>query len=261
MITRAISAIVGLLIVYATWYFFAASGLVVFCSIFSLLATIEFSLMVEQHNKLIRTLFIILAFSFYLLFTFVSHSFFIFLIYFIALSSYFTLFSNYSNEVRGLKLNSWLVGIVYCGALAGTVTSGILLKGHSFFIALFILSFGTDTFAYFGGRLFGKHKLAPQISPNKTIEGSLTGLVFASICGYFFLSQLDHSGSHLILALCCILASLFSQAGDLFESMIKRNSGVKDSGKLMPGHGGILDRIDGLLFVAPPLYLWMLYFT
>lgn len=261
MFLRAISAIIALLLVYFTWYFFKVDGLVTICIFGALKSILEYARMIEQENKVARYFFTIITFSFFLVFTFLSQSFFVFLISFMTLSTYFTLFTKYSTEMRGLNLNSWLTGLVYAGALTGTVTLGLRNFQHNFFIALFILSFGTDTFAYLGGRLLGKHKLSPLISPNKTIEGSVAGLIFGSGLGYLYLSQMEYQNSSLILILCCILASLFSQAGDLFESMVKRNSGVKDSGKLMPGHGGVLDRIDGLLFAAPPLYLWMLFFT
>jgi phosphatidate cytidylyltransferase len=99
--------------------------------------------------------------------------------------------------------------------------------------------------------------LAPKISPKKTVEGAGVGLIVGSLIGYWYLSGLNHSSPSWVIALTCLSASLFSQVGDLFESTIKRYSGVKDSGKLLPGHGGVLDRIDGLLFAAPVVYIWM----
>jgi phosphatidate cytidylyltransferase len=98
-----------------------------------------------------------------------------------------------------------------------------------------------------------------MISPGKTREGALVGLLGGAVSCFFYLKSAMPPQSLPLLLMTCILASLFSQVGDLFESMLKRHSGVKDSGKILPGHGGILDRIDGLLFAGPIIYLWMVF--
>ena len=110
-----------------------------------------------------------------------------------------------------------------------------------------------DSFAYFAGRSFGKHKLAPEISPGKTIEGVIGGLFGTLIVSTLLAFQvLDLSGKMAAFwVLASLLAAAFSVAGDLFESRLKRIAGVKDSGSILPGHGGILDRIDGLIPAAP----------
>ncbi len=114
-----------------------------------------------------------------------------------------------------------------------------------------------DTAAYFGGRAFGKHKLAPNISPKKTVEGFVFGLVGAVLFGYICytvgLVRLDIS---LVVGL---TAGTFGQLGDLVESRIKREAGVKDSGTLLPGHGGLLDRFDSLMTTAPIVALYLLF--
>ncbi len=120
------------------------------------------------------------------------------------------------------------------------------------------IAFGSDTVAYFFGRAWGKHKLYPEVSPKKTWEGSVGGLVggVLSTCGFGSLWLLpDLPLAHAIPL--GILGSAAGQIGDLVESMCKRGYGVKDSGNLLPGHGGMLDRIDGLLFVAPVVYLYL----
>lgn len=121
------------------------------------------------------------------------------------------------------------------------------------FFMLFVLWAG-DSCAYFVGTLIGRHKLLPEISPNKTLEGAVGGLAGSLLAGFFsrtiFMSEL--SAAH-CFALSLALA-LAGQIGDLCESTLKRNAGFKDSGNLLPGHGGILDRIDSLLFAAPVLY-------
>lgn len=120
--------------------------------------------------------------------------------------------------------------------------------------ALFIV-WATDIGAYLVGRKLGKNKLAPHISPNKTIEGSLGGIFCALLVStsYFFIYPSDFSfGMTVLLA---ILISISGQLGDLVESAFKRHYQIKDSGKILPGHGGILDRFDSILFAMPVLYL------
>jgi phosphatidate cytidylyltransferase len=111
----------------------------------------------------------------------------------------------------------------------------------------FIVTWATDIGAYFAGRRFGRRKLAPAISPNKTVEGLAGGILAATLFGgaWAFATGLGPS----LLALAPVLA-IAAQAGDLFESGMKRRAGVKDSGKWLPGHGGVLDRLDGLVPVA-----------
>ncbi|GAE91590.1 phosphatidate cytidylyltransferase [Gracilibacillus boraciitolerans JCM 21714] len=123
---------------------------------------------------------------------------------------------------------------------------------YIFYAILVILS--TDTGAYFFGRTFGKHKLWPQISPNKTVEGALGGIVVACIVAVIFQYFYNVHDSLLLVIVVTIIASIFAQIGDLVESAIKRHYNVKDSGKLLPGHGGILDRFDSWLFVFPLLH-------
>ncbi|RDW17806.1 phosphatidate cytidylyltransferase [Oceanobacillus chungangensis] len=122
------------------------------------------------------------------------------------------------------------------------------------FYAFFII-WSTDTGAYLFGRAFGKRKLWPTISPNKTVEGAIGGIVLACVIAVIF--HLIHPFPHSLLIVIgvTILASIFGQIGDLVESALKRNYGVKDSGKILPGHGGILDRFDSLLFVLPILHI------
>ncbi len=116
-----------------------------------------------------------------------------------------------------------------------------------------------DTGAYFAGRSLGKHKLAPRMSPNKTWEGAIGG-IFASLLGAAAL-RVFYGNAFMewpLVIVCSVFGGIFGQLGDLTESSFKRFSGVKDSGKIFPGHGGFLDRIDGLLFAAP--IIWFLLY-
>lgn len=131
---------------------------------------------------------------------------------------------------------------------------------------VFLIGFGSDTFAYFAGRLFGKHKLAKELSPKKTIEGSIGGIIGAMILcavyGYFMFKsgKIEDLSKLKWLILMGGVGSILSQIGDLVASAIKRQTGIKDFGKLLPGHGGILDRFDSNFFTAPFVYFIMTIF-
>lgn len=142
--------------------------------------------------------------------------------------------------------------------LAVAFSSMVLLRdlpqGGLLFLLPFIGSWVCDTFAYFTGRLFGKHKLAPLVSPKKTVEGSLGGILFAVLAFLLYGYILSYRGAaphYLALALCGLLVSVVSQIGDLALSAIKREYGVKDYSNLFPGHGGVLDRFDSVLATSP----------
>jgi phosphatidate cytidylyltransferase len=154
-------------------------------------------------------------------------------------------------------------GVVYVGGLMAALP--LLHRGAgppfhpgagSAWVALAIaVTFANDTGAYFVGRAFGRHKLAPSISPGKTIEGAVGGLAAALtltfVAGWTLMPELSVRDRLAI----GVVASVVGPAGDLVESLIKRGAGVKDSGRSIPGHGGILDRIDALLFVGAYVYL------
>lgn len=120
-------------------------------------------------------------------------------------------------------------------------------QGLELLLWIFIVTWTTDIGAYFAGRAIGGPKLAPRISPNKTIAGLVGGMISAGLAGYAWAELMSLSAALLWLA---PLLALAAQAGDLFESGMKRKAGVKDSGNWLPGHGGALDRLDGLVVVA-----------
>ncbi|SES76040.1 phosphatidate cytidylyltransferase [Oceanobacillus limi] len=130
----------------------------------------------------------------------------------------------------------------------------IASDGLSLIFFVLLVVWATDTGAYFSGKSFGKNKLWPQISPNKTIEGAIGGIILATIVGvtYYVIFPLSYSISIIIIV--SVLVSIFGQIGDLVESAFKRHYDVKDSGNLLPGHGGVLDRFDSLIFVFPMLH-------
>ena len=126
---------------------------------------------------------------------------------------------------------------------------------RAYLLLPFILSFACDTFAYFAGMAFGKHKLAPKVSPKKTIEGSIGGMAGNVVCGLIFAFVMDRwfggSIGYGAMALLALLCSIVAQVGDLSFSLIKREFGIKDYGHLFLEHGGVLDRFDSVLFVTP----------
>ena len=131
--------------------------------------------------------------------------------------------------------------------------------GEYLYLLIFISAWVTDTFAYFTGRFFGKHKLIEEISPKKTVEGSIGGTLFCILSyllfGFIVGREFDITPNYPVLALSALVVSLVAQIGDLIFSLIKREHGIKDYGKIFPGHGGMLDRIDSIIPVAFMLYI------
>ncbi|MBI4188539.1 MAG: phosphatidate cytidylyltransferase [Chloroflexi bacterium] len=155
-----------------------------------------------------------------------------------------------------------MAGILYIGwLLSYLVALRYIDNGRNWvFFALFT-TFAYDTIAFFTGRTWGKHKLAPRISPSKTWEGVVGGVTGAIIISLLFIlpTPLSLGLNWRQAILLGILVSVFSQLGDLVESLLKRNMGAKDSGRLMPGHGGILDRIDSLIFAGVIVYYYAIW--
>lgn len=131
-------------------------------------------------------------------------------------------------------------------------------RGEILFWIIMLGTWASDTFAYFAGSAFGKHKLCPTVSPNKSVEGAVAGFigcVAVIVCGMHYLNTANvFYGSALLSVLLGLGVAIFAPLGDLVESILKRNFGVKDSGKIFPGHGGVLDRCDSLLFAIPVGY-------
>ncbi len=159
------------------------------------------------------------------------------------------MFVEWSRMVRGWGLH-WIVG----GFLYALLPAAALLwirerADHTLFLLLwvFIVTWSTDIGAYFAGRAIGGPKLAPAISPNKTWAGLIGGMIAAAVLGGVWATTTGLPGALIWLA---PLFAAGAQLGDLFESWLKRRAGVKDSGDLLPGHGGVLDRLDGLVVVA-----------
>ncbi len=158
---------------------------------------------------------------------------------------------------------TFVAGAVVPYLLTALVRLNSFDKGRVFILLPFVIAFLSDTGAYFTGRAFGKHKLAPVISPNKTIEGVIGGVLGATagVAVYCLVLQLAFKMEvkYLLVLLYGILGSVAAVFGDLCFSAIKRQAGIKDYGKLFPGHGGILDRFDSMTVVAPLVEILMLF--
>lgn len=178
---------------------------------------------------------------------------------FIILAYLVYLFSLAVVERGELKLSTVAQVFAWVTYIVSSFTAATLIRyidGGIYCVALiFIASWICDVFAYITGSLFGRHKLIPEVSPKKTVEGSIGGIVFATAAFVLYGFLIGHlvenvTPNYLILALSGILLSVVSQVGDLVASLLKREHGVKDYGKIFPGHGGVLDRFDSVMAVS-----------
>jgi phosphatidate cytidylyltransferase len=165
---------------------------------------------------------------------------------------------------KNLKIDSfskfaYLIGyIILPFVIITKIPFGIKGYNPNILISIFILIWTNDTFAYLVGKSIGKHKLFERISPKKTIEGFIGGIIFAIIASYFiskYFLKIPEKNTF-IWFIIAFIVGVFGTIGDLVESKFKRIAEVKDSGKIMPGHGGVLDRLDSVIFVAPIIFLF-----
>lgn len=177
------------------------------------------------------------------------------------------LFRNKASAIQ--NLGATLLGIFYIGIFSSALigirefysdSPFIYDRGGFIIISILFSIWICDSAAFFLGTAFGRHKLFPRVSPNKSWEGAIAGFVFAALSmialKFFLVDFLDWRD---VIAI-GLSVGIFGQMGDLIESLIKRDAGVKDSSSIIPGHGGIFDRFDSLFFTAPIVYLYMLYF-
>lgn len=254
---RLISAFCALAILFGTYYFLGSTGLVILCCLMSLVAAVEYSAFFE------KTSIWLVAFLFFDAAIFLTHVFYpqytlaLLVGSFACLTSLgIVLFRHQDPKFVLGKIQWTLWGLVYTGLFPSLCVHFLYEKGWSILMYLLITVFLGDTLALFFGRFFGGPKIFPNISPNKTVSGSIGGLLGSVTFGSVFLfkfSQVPHLWQMILISLCI---GFFAQFGDFFESLIKRVSGKKDSSQLMPGHGGFLDRLDGVYFGSAVLYFF-----
>ena len=176
-----------------------------------------------------------------------------------------SLFSRREMNTAMGDVSATVLGVVYVAFLAGFLIGVRMIQDQGIasrlLTAFFLMVMMADTGAYYAGRAMGRHKLAPRISPGKTIEGLIGGLVFAAaagpLCVLTFFTELPLAHSIILGASIGVVGPV----GDLAESLLKRGAGVKDSSGLLPGHGGVLDRLDSILFCAPLIYFYARFFA
>lgn len=257
--TRILSAIVGISIIFTIIYAGGMfwQGLVL---LLALIAYYEYLQMMRHKNYLPLTIAGYLLLIFWLFSQQLGEWFypcFFFLIIIIVIN---TVFKYPQLKVINTALSFF--GACYLGFLFSfAMRMGDLEKGSLAVLLALLLTWASDTGGYFGGRFWGKHKMAPLLSPNKTWEGAIGSIVLTSITAVlFFIFAEMKINIWAYVVLLGILASIMAQFGDLFISGIKRYFAVKDTGKIIPGHGGILDRFDSFLLVVPLVfYYWSLF--
>jgi phosphatidate cytidylyltransferase len=169
------------------------------------------------------------------------------------------LFDNKIVKIDSFSKYIYLLGYIILPFVIMTkIPFGINGYNPKILISIFILIWTNDSFAYIVGKSIGKTKLFERISPKKTIEGSIGGIVFSVIAGYLISKYYIQIAERnmFIWIIIALIVGFFGTIGDLIESKFKRLAGVKDSGKIMPGHGGVLDRLDSVIFVAPIVFLF-----
>lgn len=163
-------------------------------------------------------------------------------------------FLNSTVTITGVFYVSWLLSHLI-------LIRDLPIYGKNYVFILFFCVWALDIFAYIFGMKFGKHRLAENISPKKSIEGSIAGFIFAVLASVFFHYIFKTNFGLKNSLYIGVIIGIFGQIGDLFESLIKRSANEKDSGNILPGHGGVLDRFDSIIFTAPLFYYFVKFFV
>ncbi|MCC6137512.1 MAG: phosphatidate cytidylyltransferase [Bdellovibrionaceae bacterium] len=258
MLSRWVSALIAATILFSTTYFFGSLGVVLLSTVVVIVALCEFTFLFSKSNAW-SAVFIATSLAVYathmLYPTYTTPA---LLLAFVVLASKGVVFYANQEATQTYTNIEWtLWGVIYCALFPALTLQLTLTLGWKLFYFLGITVFLGDSFALFTGMIVGGKKIFPKISPKKTISGAIGGLVGSCLFGVgfmYFASPTPIDIPHWILI--CVTIGFFAQFGDFFESLIKRYSGKKDSGKLMPGHGGFLDRIDGAYFGSVILYIY-----
>ena len=261
--TRLISGI-GLLIVAILAFYIGNLPLIILSALISVIGLFEFYRALGLDKKNIAYLGYAYSLIYYCLIYFKLNQYVFFSVIaflLVIFAIYVFTFPKYKTE----EISLIFMGVMYIPILFSYVyNTRTFDDGHYLAWLILISSWGSDTCAYAVGSLFGKHKIAPVLSPKKSVEGSIGGVLGAALIGGIFGAILS---GHFISTLSpvfncaasCAIGSVISQVGDALASAIKRNHNIKDYGNLIPGHGGILDRFDSMIFTAPAIF-FAIYF-
>ena len=265
MAIRIISAIIGLLLLALVMFsgeavFVGAVSVLSFVAVYEILKTYG-----HEKNKLFLTMGLLTSIVFAIRLYFIPYKYVLLFVLLVIVSYVFYMLlnhENFSSKDLFTMLSSTLA-IPFVFSTLGYIRIG---DNGEFLVWMPLLSaWLTDTFAYFGGFFFGKHKLCPKISPKKTVEGAISGTIGA-VAGYIVYAILlkniwGYDVFILNFAIIAFVTSILSQMGDLLASSVKRENNIKDFGNIMPGHGGVLDRFDSLLFTSPCIFICLKIFT
>ena len=255
--TRLISGIILVIVLIAT---VGTGGNVLFglLAVVSLIGLTELYKVIEVQNKLLGFAGYLAAVAYYvILYTgklqYMTLLAIVFLV--LVMAVYVFTFPNYRSE----QVMTVFFGLFYVAVMLSYIYQTRMLEDGGIVVWLiFLSSWGCDTCAYCAGMLLGKHKMAPKLSPKKSVEGGIGGVLGAALLGALFALAVNQwAGAQagvMEYAIICGVGGMISQVGDLAASAIKRNHDIKDYGKLIPGHGGILDRFDSVIFTAPIIY-------
>lgn len=252
--TRVLSALGALVAVYALWHFLGPLGFKVLCSVAVFVGGLELiRILFRPGDNLHRGTFYFFILCIYALSSLHPARAAIVFAFFSICFCLISLLSQKKfddlNALTSFQARS-VMGFFYIGLIPSFAVQILdLPQGTLWFLTLLSVVFAGDIGAYAAGLTLGRRKLMPQISPKKTVEGAVGGLLASVLAGAVLSRWLGHSIVE--VAVLAAVAGLIAQFGDLFESQLKRAADVKDSGRIMPGHGGILDRVDGVLFASP----------
>ena len=272
--TRLISGSVYVALIVLVLSLSMVWGLWILLSFFAVAGIIEFNRLTSVNRPYIFRIVLDCAAAVWLLYATaqygmaISHGLAIFLPYLLYLLYVVCRSTFLPHQAMLPSLSNSLIGQLYIAVpLALTIRLTLVVDPFSsmtqynglLLLAIFIFIWVNDTGAYLVGSRWGKRRLAPSISPKKSVEGSIGGLLLVLLSAVILRLLLFPELSWLRILLIAVVVAIFGTIGDLFESSLKRRAGVKDSGKLIPGHGGILDRIDSLLLAVPAVYLLLAF--
>lgn len=265
---RILSAIAAFIIVTGSIYFWEKTGAYLLCLFCVVRGSFEMARMFFsiQYPKFVKIQFIFLTTAIFLLITQDQLRYladFALIFSFVFIASFGVIFHRLFKDLDQalIFIAKSCLGLVYICFLPATVVWIILTNnGLEWLFCLLAVVFAGDIGAYLFGATFGKTKIAPTLSPKKSVQGAIGGLFFSLVAALSF-KYFIPSAPLYVFVICGLFGGVLGQIGDFFESLIKRVSGVKDSGSIMPGHGGILDRLDGVLFAAPLFYIIAVNFS